>query len=231
MKVFLTTDEGFEVRPWGGRMCFLATEESAGSKLFGVTATLRMGQNLTHERHVHEELDEIILVLKGNGRQYFIDDKEEKAYDLNPGDLLYIVRNRWHKTDNASREEDLELFIINYFTEKQSDMTVPGYVPAGSGKTEEKEYGSARKVITAEVAGNEEVTAEFITIEPGKSYTAKVAATEEFTYVISGEAEIISGEEKIKLPVSSQAYFESGESYTILNNSAEPVNVFCMRAF
>ena len=32
MKVFYTEDQKFEVRPWGGRMCFLATEESAQSK-------------------------------------------------------------------------------------------------------------------------------------------------------------------------------------------------------
>ena len=46
MKVFYTEDQKFEVRPWGGRMCFLATEESAQSKLLGVTAVLRMGQGV-----------------------------------------------------------------------------------------------------------------------------------------------------------------------------------------
>ena len=60
MKVFYTEDQKFEVRPWGGRMCFLATEESAQSKLLGVTAVLRMGQGLTHSTHTHDDCDELI---------------------------------------------------------------------------------------------------------------------------------------------------------------------------
>ena len=55
MKVFYTEDQKFEVRPWGGRMCFLATEDSAQSKLLGVTAVLRMGQGLTHSTHTHDD--------------------------------------------------------------------------------------------------------------------------------------------------------------------------------
>ena len=75
MKVFYTEDQKFEVRPWGGRMCFLATEDSAQSKLLGVTAVLRMGQGLTHSTHTHDDCDEIILVLNGEGSQLF-QDKE-----------------------------------------------------------------------------------------------------------------------------------------------------------
>ena len=71
MKVFYTEDQKFEVRPWGGRMCFLATEDSAQSKLLGVTAVLRMGQGLTHSTHTHDDCDEIILVLNGEGSQLF----------------------------------------------------------------------------------------------------------------------------------------------------------------
>ena len=79
MKVFYTEDQKFEVRPWGGRMCFLATEESAQSKLLGVTAVLRMGQGLTHSTHTHDDCDEIILVLNGEGSQLF-QEEDGTAY-------------------------------------------------------------------------------------------------------------------------------------------------------
>ena len=95
MKVFYTEDQKFEVRPWGGRMCFLATEDSAQSKLLGVTAVLRMGQGLTHSTHTHDDCDEIILVLNGEGSQLFQEeDGTEIRYDLHPDDLLYIAKNR-----------------------------------------------------------------------------------------------------------------------------------------
>ena len=114
MKVFYTEDQKFEVRPWGGRMCFLATEDSAQSKLLGVTAVLRMGQGLTHSTHTHDDCDEIILVLNGEGSQLFQEeDGTEIRYDLHPDDLLYIAKNRVHRTDNLSKTDDLELFIIN----------------------------------------------------------------------------------------------------------------------
>ena len=96
----------------------------------GVTAVLRMGQGLTHSTHTHDDCDEIILVLNGEGSQLFQEeDGTEIRYDLHPDDLLYIAKNRVHRTDNLSKTDDLELFIINYFYGGQSDVHVKGFLP------------------------------------------------------------------------------------------------------
>ena len=128
MKVFYTEDQNLRCAPGAAECASSPREDSAQSKLLGVTAVSRMGQGLTHSTHTHDDCDEIILVLNGEGSQLFQEeDGTEIRYDLHPDDLLYIAKNRVHRTDNLSKTDDLELFIINYFCDGQSDVHVKGF--------------------------------------------------------------------------------------------------------
>lgn len=226
MQVFFTKDESFVLRPWGGRMCYLAKEASASSKLFGETAVLRMGQKLTHSIHTHEDCDEVIFVLGGEGRQLFQEADGDVTYDLCPGDLLYIAKNRVHRTDNVSLTDDLELFIINYFWEGQSDPSVKGYIAAGEIAEQETAFGKSAAVGTEETCGNKNCTIELITLEPGKNLENQVTCGEAFVFCISGEAVVCSGEEKVVLDKYAQAFFFKGDAYTVENCSDKPVKLF-----
>lgn len=232
MNILYTKDESFELRPWGGRMCFLGTEDSVGSKLLGVTAVLRMGQKLTHSTHVHDDGDEIILVLKGSGRQLFLgEDGSEITYDLHPGDLLYIGKNRTHRTDNLSETDDLELFIANYFySGPAADPNVKGLIPAGSVAEEQTPWGQCAKIIVPETSGIDTCTGELVTLQPGKALERTVTAAEEFAFCVCGTSQVCAGGETCTLPAYGQAFFFQGESYRFENQSEQPVKLFFMRA-
>ena len=134
----------------------------AQSKLLGVTAVLRMGQGLTHSTHTHDDCDEIILVLNGEGSQLFQEeDGTEIRYDLHPDDLLYIAKNRVHRTDNLSKTDDLELFIINYFCDGQSDVHVKGFLPGACSTTQ--------NILTPATCGSSTVNGESLTVAPGQT--------------------------------------------------------------
>jgi len=234
MKVFYTSDDAFALRPWGGRMCFLGTEESAGGRLLGVTAVLRMGQKLTHSTHVHDDCDEIILVLSGTGRQIFQNaDGGDIAYELHPGDVLYIGKNRVHRTDNLSQTGDLELFIANYFYPgRAADPGVKGLIPAGSVAEELLPCGSRARVITPETSGSAACAGELVTLLPGGTLEGTATAAEEFAFCVSGEAVASAGggEEEKPLPRCAQAFFFRGERYRLENRSDRPATLFFLRA-
>ena len=56
--LFSQAEDRFQLRDWGGYLCFLATADSADARKFGVTAIVRMDQ-LIHDPHVHDDSDEI----------------------------------------------------------------------------------------------------------------------------------------------------------------------------
>ena len=60
--LFSQAEDRFQLRDWGGYLCFLATADSADARKFGVTAIVRMDQ-LIHDPHVHDDSDEIFYVL------------------------------------------------------------------------------------------------------------------------------------------------------------------------
>ena len=66
--LFSQAEDRFQLREWGGYLCFLATADSAAARKFGVTAIVRMDQ-LIHDPHVHDDSDEIFYVLRGHGKQ------------------------------------------------------------------------------------------------------------------------------------------------------------------
>ena len=232
MKIFYTRDDAFELRPWGGRMCFLGTEASVGSKYLAVTAVLRMGQKLTHSTHMHDDCDEIIFVLKGMGRQLFQgNDGSETVYDLHPGDLLYIGKNRIHRTDNISETDALELFIVNYFYNgPAADPSVKGIVPAGSVKDDQQPWGQSAEVIVPATSGTDACTGELVTVQPGRTLQRTVSAAEEFAFCISGTVQVSPGGEECTLPEYGQAFSFRGEDYCFENRTQQPVKLFFMRA-
>ena len=130
--LFSQAEDRFQLREWGGYLCFLATADSAAARKFGVTAIVRMDQ-LIHDPHVHDDSDEIFYVLRGHGKQLLRNpDGTDTVYDIAPGDTVYLTKNRWHGTSNFSDSEQLDMLLINYFYDGQSNPAIRGVVPADS---------------------------------------------------------------------------------------------------
>ena len=155
--LFSQAEDRFQLRDWGGYLCFLATADSAAARKFGVTAIVRMDK-LIHDPHVHDDSDEIFYVLRGHGKQLLRNpDGTDTVYDIAPGDTVYLTKNRWHGTSNFSDSEQLDMLLINYFYDGQSDPDIRGVVPAGSVPCEQTAFGSRERVLTPERCGTEHV--------------------------------------------------------------------------
>ena len=90
--LFSQAEDRFQLRDWGGYLCFLATADSADARKFGVTAIVRMDQ-LIHDPHVHDDSDEIFYVLRGHGKQLLRNpDGTDTVYDIAPGDTVYLTK-------------------------------------------------------------------------------------------------------------------------------------------
>ena len=167
--LFSQAEDRFQLREWGGYLCFLATADSAAARKFGVTAIVRMDQ-LIHDPHVHDDSDEIFYVLRGHGKQLLRNpDGTDTVYDIAPGDTVYLTKNRWHGTSNFSDSEQLDMLLINYFYDGQSNPAIRGVVPADSVPCEQAVFGSREWVLTPERCGTENVRGEVLTILPGKT--------------------------------------------------------------
>ena len=178
-----------------------------------------MGQGLTHSTHTHDDCDEIILVLNGEGSQLFQEeDGTEIRYDLHPVDLLYIAKNRVHRTDNLSKTDDLELFIINYFCDGQSDVHVKGFLPGACSTTQ--------NILTPATCGSSTVNGESLTVAPGQTVQIPMTRKEGFVFAISGEGKV-NGE---VLPTHALAFFTKGEACSVENMSDATLRLFCMQA-
>ena len=226
--IFYGKDDSFVLRDWGGYLCFLGDENSVGSKAFGVTAIVRMDQ-LIHDPHVHDDSDEMFYVLSGQGKQLLRNaDGTDTVYDILPGDTVFLTKNRWHGTSNFSADEQLDMLLINYFYEGQSDPEIQGVVKAGTVPAEITDYGSRSAVITEQNCGTKSVKGYVVTLMPGKALEGKVSGCEEFYFNTSDEVLIrINGEENVqKLPNRGQVFFFKGETYEFQNITDEPVTLF-----
>jgi oxalate decarboxylase/phosphoglucose isomerase-like protein (cupin superfamily) len=228
--VVCTREENFELRPWGGYMCFLATPELVNSKKLAVGAVLRMKSGLCHDAHLHDDCDEILFVLEGTGRQSFWDeDGAEISYDIHPGDVIYIAKNRKHLTDNISADKELRLFIVNYCVQGQSDPHVKGLIPASASLSQETDYGSFTNVIRKETCGNQSITGNFLTVEPKASFAAAPVSNEELFFILDGSGEIVYGEgEKERREAickETLGFFHKGEVCSIINTSDVPLRL------
>ena len=226
--IFCTEDEKFVLRDWGGYLCFLGTDATVGSKSFGVTAVVRMEQ-LIHDPHVHGDSDEIFYVLSGQGRQLLrCADGRDVSYDIGPGDTVYLTKNRWHGTSNFSAEKKLDMLLINYYYNGQSDPRIMGVVPAGSVVPTETAYGTSAMVISEETCGVGGIAGEVLTLLPGNCLKSTVKGDEAFLFSISHDLyiRINDAPQAEPLPRHAQAFFFRGEHYCIENRTSEPAQLF-----
>ncbi len=227
-------EENYELRPWGGYMCFLATPELVNGRELAVGATLRMKSGLRHDAHLHDDCDEILFVLEGAGRQSFWDeDGRETSYEIHPGDVIYIAKNRKHLTDNISPERELKLFIINYVVQEQSDPRVNGLIPASTNQPQAKDYGSLTNVIREATCGNRSITGDFLTLKPKVSFAAAPVTNEELIFILEGEGEIYyaEGETERREPFRRETlgFFHRGEAFSIKNTADVPMRLLRLR--
>lgn len=217
-----TKEDRFQVRPWGGQMCFLGLPETVNCKKLAETAVLRMQHGQCHEGHSHDTSDEILCVLRGKGLQTFWDaDGNETSYEINPGDLLYIAKNRVHRTENLSETEDLELFITQYFLDTQSDVTRKGFIAANSVPTLSEAYGTCTNIIREDTCGNRSISGDFLSINPGACFEADVK-DEEFLFVISGSVLVSYTGSSEATPINAYTLgFFHGEEHYIVQNRAD----------
>ena len=83
---------------------FLIGEHNAGARDLVVGRTV-LTPGARHERHLHPNCDEFLVVLSGHGEIYTNTGREPSK----AGDVIYTPRGNWHGFDNTS-DEDVLLF-------------------------------------------------------------------------------------------------------------------------
>jgi 2-keto-4-pentenoate hydratase len=83
---------------------FLIGEHNAGARDLVVGRTV-LTPGARHERHLHPNCDEFLVVLSGHGEIYTNTGREPSQ----AGDVIYTPRGNWHGFDNTS-DEDVLLF-------------------------------------------------------------------------------------------------------------------------
>jgi quercetin dioxygenase-like cupin family protein len=84
---------------------FLVDEASAGSTGLVVGRTV-IPPGGRHDRHLHPNADEFLVVLRGSGEIY-TDEGSEPAAE---GDVVFTPRGHWHGFDNTSDGDALLLW-------------------------------------------------------------------------------------------------------------------------
>lgn len=87
------------------RVQFLIDEASAGSPGLVVGRTV-IPPGGRHDRHLHPNADEFLVVLRGRGEVY-TDEGTEPAAE---GDVVFTPRGHWHGFDNTSGADALLLW-------------------------------------------------------------------------------------------------------------------------
>jgi quercetin dioxygenase-like cupin family protein len=81
---------------------FLIDGRAAGSRDLVVGRTV-LPPGARHERHLHPNADEFLVVMSGHGEVYTNAGREPSR----AGDVIYTPRGNWHGFDNTSDEEVL----------------------------------------------------------------------------------------------------------------------------
>ena len=97
----LTEEEGWV----DTRVQFLIDEESAGSDQLVVGRTV-LPPGARHERHLHPNADEFLVVLSGSGEIYTAEGEEPAG----EGDVVFTPAGPWHGFNNTSAEDVLLLW-------------------------------------------------------------------------------------------------------------------------
>jgi quercetin dioxygenase-like cupin family protein len=84
---------------------FLIGEHNAGASELVVGRTV-LTPGARHERHLHPNCDEFLVVLSGHGEIYTNTGREPSK----AGDVIYTPRGNWHGFDNTSDEDVLLLW-------------------------------------------------------------------------------------------------------------------------
>jgi quercetin dioxygenase-like cupin family protein len=84
------------------RVQFLIDAAGAGSESLVVGRTV-LPAGARHERHLHPNADEFLVVLRGSGEIY-TDEGEEPAGE---GDVVFTPRGHWHGFKNTTDDEVL----------------------------------------------------------------------------------------------------------------------------
>lgn len=84
------------------RVQFLIDAAGAGSENLVVGRTV-LPAGARHERHLHPNADEFLVVLRGSGEIY-TDEGEEPAGE---GDVVFTPRGHWHGFNNTTEDEVL----------------------------------------------------------------------------------------------------------------------------
>lgn len=84
------------------RVQFLIDAAGAGSENLVVGRTV-LPAGARHERHLHPNADEFLVVLRGSGEIY-TDEGEEPA---GQGDVVFTPRGHWHGFNNTTDDEVL----------------------------------------------------------------------------------------------------------------------------
>jgi quercetin dioxygenase-like cupin family protein len=84
------------------RVQFLIDAAGAGSERLVVGRTV-LPAGARHERHLHPNADEFLVVLRGSGEIY-TDEGEEPAGE---GDVVFTPRGHWHGFKNTTDDEVL----------------------------------------------------------------------------------------------------------------------------
>lgn len=101
---------GFQLRPWGRKACIFPSGER---KHFRKTGMVQIPKGSGHLKHVHEDADEVMYIVSGEGVHSFWDENDvETKYTVKAGDSIYICKGRFHQTVNES-EEDLIIYADN----------------------------------------------------------------------------------------------------------------------
>jgi oxalate decarboxylase/phosphoglucose isomerase-like protein (cupin superfamily) len=93
---------------WGAIKWFVTPELTQGAGITFGEVVLQPGRG--HDRHNHPESEEILYVLSGEGEQ-MLDDGE--AFNVKPGDAIYVPTGVFHSTRNTGWEPMRLLALYN----------------------------------------------------------------------------------------------------------------------
>jgi quercetin dioxygenase-like cupin family protein len=85
----------------------LICPENIGSNHLMVNVTV-YSAGATHEMHVHNNQEEVIFIIEGNGLSQTLDD----SIEIGPGSVVIIPAGVEHATINLSRLEPMKALII-----------------------------------------------------------------------------------------------------------------------
>jgi oxalate decarboxylase/phosphoglucose isomerase-like protein (cupin superfamily) len=83
---------------WGAIKWFVTPSATEGARVTFGEVVLLPGQG--HERHNHPQSEEVLYVLSGEGRQMLEEDGEERWFDIQAGQCIYVRTGQFHATMN-----------------------------------------------------------------------------------------------------------------------------------